>query len=199
MNLNPSQRLTAYPYIDKAILLFFCGYVIMWYLQLGDRIEQLGSIRFEFICATILIVLAFSSTPKINLNAPVLGPIVAYFIILVIQIPFSQDFPISWAIFVDRVIKFAFMAFFIIAFVRSPDHLRFFLGAFILACLKMGQEGFIGKISGSMMWENQGVMRLHGPTGLYAHPNSFAGMAIGTIPFVYYLTPISRRVIKIIL
>jgi O-antigen ligase len=39
---------------------------------------------------------------------------------------------------------------------------------------------------GTMVWENQGVIRLHGSTPIYNHPNSFAGMALGCLPFILY-------------
>ena len=39
-------------------------------------------------------------------------------------------------------------------------------------------------------------MRLHGSTPIYEHPNSFSGMALGTIPFLIYLLPISNKIIR---
>ncbi|ADI84792.1 O-antigen ligase family protein [Geobacter sulfurreducens] len=188
-----------YPFINKTLLLLFCGYVVAWYLQIGYRIPVLGDIRFEFIYALVLTVLAFLATPKIDTKCPLLPYVLLYFLVIVIQVPFSHDFTRSWDVFVDRIVKFAFMAFFIVSFVRSPSHMKYFLGAFLLACLKMGQEGLVGHLSGGLIWENQGIMRLHGPTPNYGHPNSFAGMAIGTLPFVYFLWPLSNRNIKIVL
>jgi hypothetical protein len=85
------------------------------------------------------------------------------------------------------------MACFIILFVRSPKSLRFFICAIMLAWFKMGQEGLLGQITGSLVWENQGVMRLHGSTGLYDHPNSFSGLALGMLPFIYFLFPLADK------
>ncbi|HML78022.1 O-antigen ligase family protein [Geobacter sulfurreducens] len=188
-----------YPYINKALLMLFCGYVVVWYLQIGYRIPALGAVRFEFIYASILTVIALLFTPRIDKNNPLFKYILLYIIVILVQLPFSYDFNKSWDVFVDRIIKFAFLAFFIVSFVRSPTHLKWFLAAFLFACLKMGQEGFIGRITGNMIWENQGVMRLNGSTPLYAHPNSFSGMALGTLPFAYYLWPVSSKYIKVIL
>ncbi|ANA40115.1 O-antigen ligase family protein [Geobacter anodireducens] len=188
-----------YPSINKTLLLLFCGYVVAWYLQIGYRIPVLGDIRFEFIYALVLTVLAFLATPKIDTKCPLLPYVLLYFLVIVIQVPFSHDFARSWDVFVDRIVKFAFMAFFIVSFVRSPSHMKYFLGAFLLACLKMGQEGLVGRLSGGLIWENQGIMRLHGPTPIYGHPNSFAGMAMGTLPFVYFLWPLSNKYIKAVL
>ncbi len=68
-------------------------------------------------------------------------------------------------VFIDRIVKFSCMALFIAAFVRNPLSLRLFMGMSFLSCLKIGQEAFIGKIRGTMVWQNQGVMRLNGPGG----------------------------------
>lgn len=198
MNTSETSRVD-YPQIVNLFLLLFCGYVVIWYLQIGYRIPSLGAIRFEFIYAAILTVIAVLFTPKIDTDCPLLYYLVLYFMVIAIQIPFSYDFETSWKVFVDRVFKFAFMSFFIIAFVRSPGHMKYFIAAFLLACLKMGQEGLVGRLSGSLIWENQGIMRLHGSTPLYGHPNSFSGMALGTLPFVYYLYPLSRKYIKLLL
>lgn len=185
-----------YAETNRVILLLFCGYIVIWYLQIGARIPILASIRFEYIYAVLLSVIALFSLGKNYFNCPLIFYGFLYYMILIIQIPISYDFETSWNVFIERVLKFTFMAAFIVCFVKSPRDMRYFAAAFILACLKMGQEGFWGKITGSMMWENQGVMRLHGTTGLYEHPNSFAGMALGTLPFVYYLWAGSNRIIK---
>ena len=193
---NCEMQLVDYPNINKIYLLMFCGYVIEWYLQIGYRIPALGAIRVELIYAVILTVIAFMFTPKLDGYCPLTPYIILYFLVIAVQIPFSYDFDTSWNVFIDRIIKFAFMSFFIISFVRSPTHMKYFLAAFLLACLKMGQEGLVGRISGSLMWENQGVMRLHGATPSYTHPNSFSGMALGTLPFVYYLWPLCNKYLR---
>lgn len=196
---NSEIHTVSYPVIAKPILLLFSGYVFIWYLQIGYRIEALGAVRFEFLYASLLTVIAMLFTPKIDSDCPLIPYIVLYFFTILAQIPFSHDLNTSWEVFINRIIKFAFLSFFIVAFVRSPKHLKYFLAAFLLACLKMGQEGLVGKISGSLIWENQGIMRLHGSTPMYAGPNSFAGMALGTLPFVYYMWPFANRYVKLIL
>jgi putative inorganic carbon (hco3(-)) transporter len=187
-----------YPYVSKLALILFAGYVITWYLQIGERIRPLGSIRFELIYALFLTCVAVSISGK-KFDSPLSGYLIAYFFALLIQIPLSYDPETSILIFYNRIIKFSFLAFFIIVFVRSPTGLRYFLGAFFLACMKIGQEGLIGRITGGMIWESQGVMRLHGTTSLYAHPNSLSGNAIGTLPFILYLFAISPIFIKVAL
>ena len=188
-----------YPLIRMPLLLLFCGYVLIWYLQIGYRIPLLGTIRFELLYAVGLTLLVVIATPKFDISCPLIPYIVLYVAAMVVQIPFSSDFDTSCNVFIDRIIKFAFMSFFIIGFVRSPSNLKYFLGAFLLACLKMGQEGLVGRLTGALVWENQGILRLHGATPNYAHPNSFAGMALGTLPFLFYLWPLSTKYIKIVL
>lgn len=187
-----------YPNVSKPVLLLFCSYVIIWYLQVGSRISFLGEIRIELIVACLLLPLALRthSKSKIEMDSSLLPIIIVYFLLLLMMTLFSYDFQTSWNVFFNRVLKFAFMALFIVCFVKSPTGMRFFLVAFMLACMKMGQEGLLGQLTGSLVWQNQGVMRLHGSTSLYRHPNSFAGMALGTIPFIYTLWPISNRFVK---
>jgi O-antigen ligase len=188
-----------YPKVNNISLLVFCGYVVIWYLQIGERFPALGAIRFEFIYAALLTFLAVIFTPEIDKNSPLIFYVLAYLFLIIVQLPFSSDLDTSWDVFLDRIIKFAFMSFFIVGFIRSPTHMKYFIAAFLLACLKMGQEGFVGTITGGLIWENQGVMRLHGPTPLYEHPNSFSGMALGTLPFIYFLWRESKRYEKTIL
>lgn len=188
-----------YKNVPQLVSLLFCGYVIVWYLQIGHRFPFLGDIRFEFVYAAVLTIIAIFIRGFSGVKNPLLKYTILFFLCFIVGLPFSYDIHLSWNIFINRVVKFAFMAVFIIAFVKSPNSLRYFIAAFMLACLKMGQEGLIGNITGGLMWENQGVMRLHGTTPMYTHSNSFAGMAMGTLPFIYYLFPITPRWIKFIL
>lgn len=195
---DPKTDLTRpnYPHIPKFVLLLFFGYVVIWYLQIGYRRPALGAIRIEFLWAIGLSVFAFIYTKADNYRNPLTPYLILYFIVIVIQIPFSYNPEYSWNIFVDRIVKFAFMAWFIITFIKRPKGLLFFLFTILFVCLKMGQEGVVGQISGSLVWQNQGVMRLHGSTPLYMHPNSFSGMAVGTLPFIFFFYPIANKIFK---
>jgi O-antigen ligase len=197
----PVDGYPEYPHVPRPVLLLFCAYVLIWYLQIGTRIAFLGAIRIEFLVACVLIPLgiAVHNASKVRLESPLIPLLSLYFLLLFIMTIFSYDFETSWNVFYNRVIKFAFMAFFIVCFVKSPTGLRFFIGAFMLACLKMGQEGLVGQLTGGLVWQNQGVMRLHGATMMYRHPNSFSGMALGTLPFILYLFPVVNKWLKLVL
>lgn len=183
------------------IFIIFLGYVVYWYLQGGYRFPKLGSIRFEFIIGFILTVFAIPEYFN-NPNRKKIG--IAYwvnflFFIMLIMIVFSFVPEFSFNIFIDRVVKFSLFGLFISAFVTTPKRLLFFIGTYLLVCLKIGQEGLLGNITGSLIWENQGVMRLHGSTPNYLHPNSFSGMALGYLPFILYFYPVVPRYLRIVL
>jgi len=193
----PRRASDDYPEFNKFIAGLLFVYVASFFLQLGLRIEILGAIRIEMLVAASLIILSFAYKPGFKPPSKSISPYLWFFVAcVVVQVIFSIKFDLSWNIFVERFIKFSVMAIFIARFVNSPAMLWVFLAAFLLACLKMGQEGFIGKVTGNMIWENQGVMRLRGSTPNYLHPNSYAGMAMGTLPFVYYLYPVVHKYIR---
>jgi O-antigen ligase len=189
----PVRANQGYPRASNFALLLFAVYIPIWFLEIGKRIHVLGAIRFEFVLGAFLGLLAVFSiimhAGKYRVN-PLIPYIALYFFVLFVQLPFSQNFEISWQLFVDRILKFSFMALFIASFVRNPFALRVFIFMFLLSCLKIGQEAFMGKVTGSMVWQSQGVMRLNGPVGtLVGHPNSLSGNGLGTLPFIYYLFP----------
>ena len=177
-----------YHWVSVPIFVFFLGYIVYWYLQGSVRFPALGAIRFEFLMGAALFALAIPAyfTNPNRERSGVGVWVVLLFALIVIMVWFSYAPEISYLVFIDRVVKFALLGFFIAAFVTTPGRLGWFIGAFLFACLKMGQEGFLGTITGSLIWENQGIPRLHGSTPNYTHPNSFSGMAVGCLPFVLY-------------
>jgi|TARA_R110000851_G_scaffold261811_1_gene414373 putative inorganic carbon (HCO3(-)) transporter len=178
---------------SKVFVYLVCLYLITWYLQLNGRVGLLEAIRFEFIlgaflsCSAVIKVLGENSTPT-----PLKTPVILFLCILVFYTIFSYDRSLSWQTFYDRTFKFSMLALFFAAFIRTTWALKMATFAFLVAMLKLTQEGFLGWLTGSMVWENQGILRLHGSTGLYRHPNSFSGLAVGCLPFIYYLLPIAK-------
>jgi putative inorganic carbon (HCO3(-)) transporter len=157
------QALEAYSTAGKPGFWLFLFFIVQMYLQLSYRVPSLGAIRFEFILGALLSVFAIYEASRIQWTpAPKLRTFVALlFLCMLIQVPLSVAPAYSWGIFVDRVYKFALMGFFIAAFVRSPNALRWFLAAFLFACIRMSFEGLLGSITGSMIWENQGALALN--------------------------------------
>jgi putative inorganic carbon (hco3(-)) transporter len=193
-----AEELLSYEPTQRVPFILFLGYVLFVYLQGGFRFPVLGDLRFEFIVGAVLSVFAVStiSSRKRTTHSPVKGWLIALILVCSIMTGVSYAPAASWNLFVDRVLKFMMLAVFIFAFVTNPDTLRGFMYAYLFAFLKMAQEGINGLVGGGLVWQNQGTMRLHGPTPNYTHPNSFSGTQLGTVPFLLYLRPAVNSVLK---
>lgn len=166
-------------------------YIFAFYLELHFRFPALQAIRFQFTYGAIVgafCLYKFLSDPhkQPSLNSVTKTALWLIFILGVYTI-FSMDRPVSIKIYNDRVIKFALVAFFIYAATNKIEDLRVILAFMLLAWLKIGQEGFWGWFGGGLMWENQGIPRLHGSTAMYGHPNSYSGFAVGCLPYAIFL------------
>ena len=168
-------------------------------MQWGARRAIFSKLRIEFVLGLALTIICstiISQRPVKLAGQPaarnVLVGIGLLFFVMLSHIPFAADGTLARTIFFDRVIKFAMMTFFMVAVIRSPRAMRWFLAAFLFSCFYITQESTRGLISGGLVWQNQGIMRLHGAVPIYAHPNSLGGLAMGTLPFVLFLFPALR-------
>ncbi len=196
--LSPDQ----YPEVPVVLTWAFSLYVLVWFLEFGERVALFGQIRLEFVLGALLSVAAgVSIAARDEANQSRLTKyICAYFLFLLVHLPLSQYFAHSWDAFVNWIVKFACMALFIYAFVRSPKTLRIFIAMLMIVFFKVGEEAFLGKITGSMVWQNQGIMRLHGTQGLrLGHPNSLSGFGVCMLPFLYYFLPVVQRKARLFL
>lgn len=187
---------------NRFFVYLVCIYIVTWYLQLGSRIGILNTIRFEFFLGSFLTVfgaIKLFSGSTVSSSSALRAPIVSWILILGVYTVFSVDRSTSWDVYFNRVIKFSLLAFFLAVYIKTDWSLRMVTLAFLLAMAKLGQEGLVGWLTGGLVWENQGIMRLHGATELYRHPNSFSGMAVGCLPFIFYLYPVVGRWQKILL
>jgi putative inorganic carbon (hco3(-)) transporter len=176
--------------------ILFLFYVVVWWLQLGERLgDRFGTdIRLEAVIALFLLVIIFFDSFRKNPEEKTgLAPFVmALFAVMLLKVVFAWNVDRAWYVFTERVLKYAAFGFFASHFVRTPKQLRWFIFIWLLVCWKGTLEGVIGGITGSLVWENQGIPRLHG-NGLWSHPNSFSQFAIGVIPFCFYLFPVVKR------
>jgi len=166
-------------------------YIFAFYLELHYRIPILQSIRFQFTYGAIvgffcLYKYQIDSYKQPTLNSVTKTTFLLIFIMGIYTI-FSMDRPESITVYNDRVIKFALVSFFIYAGTSKIEDLRVIMAFMLLAWLKIGLEGFLGWYTGSLVWENQGIQRLHGSTSMYGHPNSFSGFAVGCLPYTAFL------------
>lgn len=166
-------------------------YIFAFYLELHFRIPELQAIRFQFTYGAFVgiwcLVKYFGDSNKQTQFNSVTKTTFLLIFILGIYTIFSMDRQESIRVYNDRVIKFALISFFIYAATEKIEDLRVIVAFMLLAWLKIGQEGFFGWLTGSLMWENQGIQRLHGSTAMYGHPNSFSGFAVGCLPFAVYI------------
>ncbi|NVN92400.1 MAG: O-antigen ligase family protein, partial [Desulfuromonadales bacterium] len=118
--------------------------------------------------------------------------IIALFSVMLLQVVFAWYPDRAWYVFTERVLKYSAMGLLIARFVKAPQQLGWLMFVWLLACWKGTLEGVVGGITGSLIWENQGIMRLNG-VGLWSHPNSFSEFALGPIPFCFYLFPLAKK------
>ena len=191
---------------EKATILSYLtgAYLFFFYMEASLRWSAFEAIRFHFVFGLILTVLCvakhFSSKqsniskvpakrgkPVSDLSKPLINATFLFIAVLGIYSVASMARDISTDIYINRVIKFALISFFIVASVEKVKDLKVIMIFLLLAWLKITSEGLIGWVTGSLMWENQGVQRLHGSSPFIGHPNSFSAFAVGALAFSLYL------------
>jgi putative inorganic carbon (HCO3(-)) transporter len=201
-----NSTLSPYPTLSIPQIAVFNLLIFVWWLEVGLRIPILAAIRFEFLLAATAIVMTVmrwrsSAQPraraqqrKVEDNSDIARCIIIFIVVLTISLPLAINFDIAWDRFFNRVVKLALIGALISQFVVSPTTLRIYLFTLLLAFMKIGQEAFLGKITGSMVWENQGVPRLHGTSDtMFGDPNSLSGKTVSTVPWIWYLYPTIQR------
>src|SRR5690606_26951708 len=185
------------------LLAYLVGlYIFAFYMELHKRISFLETIRFQFIFGAIIGLIClykfFTEKKQVyDLNS-VTKVVFGYLFLMAIYTMFSMDRETSLVVYIDRVLKFSLVSFFIYTATSKVEDLRVIIGFMLLAWLKIASEGFIGWGTGNMMWDNQGIQRLHGSTTMFRHPNSYSGFAVGCLAFCYFLlSAVKSKLIKI--
>lgn len=195
-------RMPGYPKPNVFFFLTFLAFVVFRYVDGGHRMDLLETIRFEFILGGTAIIMSFIKMAghpvQVGAAKKIVLLIGLLFLAMIVQLPMAFDPAEAQRVFVDRVFKFALLAFLIAAMVESPQLLKIFLGAFLFAIFYITLESTQGLITGSLVWENQGIPRLHGAVPMYGHPNSLGGVAMGTLPFVVFLfMPVRHWILRL--
>jgi O-antigen ligase len=191
---NPGANPSPWPQVSTLLSAALAMYAVIWFMQLGIRRPFLGAIRIEMVWAIALLIMAVLSPrdrTSIFSHSGVRWAL-ALVVLMGLRVIISEDVEVSWFVYFNRVLKFAVMGLFVMMIVRDPRSMKWFLGGMLFAWFYITQESFRGGLTGSLVWENQGIPRLHGTTPLYLHPNSLAGLAIGALPFVYFLVPVVK-------
>jgi O-antigen ligase len=184
-------RMPGYPKVSLFFFLTFVAFVLFRYVDGGNRVALLGAIRLEFLLGAVAIAMSIiniSGSPiKVGEGRNLILFIGLLFVAMILQLPMAADPPEAQRIFTDRVFKFAMLTFLIVAMVQSPTAMMRFLVAFQFSIFYITLEATQGLITGGLVWQNQGVMRLHGAVPMYGHPNSLGGAALGALPFAVFL------------
>lgn len=193
----PPPRLPDYPKSSLIVFAIFIAFVLARYVQAGERLSILRTIRIEFLLGGVSIFLAIlqmsGRKPNIGRSRILMYSIILLFFCMILALPLAADPVVARTVFNNRAFKFAMLTFLVVVFAESPGYLKIFLASFLFAIFYVTLESVQGLITGSLYWQNQGVMRLHGSVPMYGHPNSLGGVSLGSLPFVIYLWSETRR------
>lgn len=200
--LVSADRYPGYRRPNILFFLTFMAFIIFRYIDGGHRMDLLAKIRMEFLLGGTAIVMSLvkiTAQPlRLGGSRPIIWCILLLFGAMIVQLPLAGDPEVARRIFNDRVFKFALTGYLIAAMVESPNTVRWFLAGYLFAIFYVTLEATQGLINGSLMWENQGIMRLHGAVPMYGHPNSLGGVAMGALPYVIFLFgPFRRKLFRI--
>ncbi len=173
------------------LLLIYEAYL---YLELGWRWQSLGDLRLQFFMGAVLGVISVAklASGRTRDVVPIRPYVIAMLGCLLVMTVFSIRPALSADVLWKHVLELALYGFFVASLVTTVDQLKWVLIVFLLCFFKMGLEGMIGTITGEMIWENQEIPRLNGPTPIYRHPNSFSGTQLGALAFVFAFWPIAN-------
>lgn len=184
---------------ESSPLLF--GLVLAWtfvhFVALTQRIGLAASIRIEALLGLACLAAAVFTLMKdplpVGAGRPVVIAFLAFLVLEVLQIPFAMDTHSAWFAFNEWVVPYTIFALFVAVLLRSPRQVTLFLAVYLLSLFYIYQEAVRGLISGSLVWYNQGIMRLHGGVDKYRHPNGLSLVALACLPFLYYMRNVWTR------
>jgi O-antigen ligase len=192
-----TERYPGYRQASILVFLLVLAFVVVRYVQAGERMDLLRTIRFEFLLGGLSIILGIiqmsQRQPQIGTARVLLISIALLFFCMLLELPLAADPVVARTIFNNRAFKFAMLTFLVLVYAESPKYLEYFLWAFLFSIFYITLESVQGLITGGLYWENQGVMRLHGAVPLYGHPNSLGGVSLGALPYVIYMWSEARR------
>lgn len=191
--MNPATRylVSTKREIGLPAFLFVLAFTFSHYVAASQRLDILATVRNELLLGLVCALLAVAAMvsdpmPLVTGRRAAISSAV-FFVLVVIQVPFAMD-PVSAKYAFDEwVSKQAIFTFFIANLLRSPRHVALFLATYLFSLFYIYQEAVRGLISGSLVWRNQGIQRLHGGVDRYRHPNGLSLAATSCLPFFYYL------------
>jgi putative inorganic carbon (hco3(-)) transporter len=176
---------------------FVLAFTFSHFVALSQRLSIMAAIRNELLLGVACLVIAIGVfvTDPVPLGAGRLVALsfAAFFVTVVIQVPFAMDRAAASYMFNEKILKQAIFVFYIAVLLRSPRHVALFLATYLFALFWIYQEAVRGLISGSLVWRNQGIQRLHGGVERYQHPNGLSLAALSCLPFLYFMRRVWTR------
>jgi putative inorganic carbon (HCO3(-)) transporter len=203
INNKRTKKQIVEPNDEASYLSYLTGlYLFFFYMEASLRWPAFEAVRFHFVFGLILTILCSfkllsnSKTVQSKLdytqsNSLKNTALLLIFILFFYSI-FSVSRDISLEMFDRKVFKFSLISFFIVMSVSNIRDLKVIVLFIMLAWFKICLEGGHGWITGSLMVENQGIMRLRGAGDFVQHPNSFSAFGVGCLPFAIYLFQASK-------
>jgi hypothetical protein len=202
--LHRKSKVTSTNKEKASVLSYLTGdYLFFFYMEASLRWSSFEAIRFHFVFGLALTILcgfklltARKDIPKKSFNKfktekdkarSLINCAFLFLFILGLYSVASFAREISIDTYLDRVIKLALISFFIVSSVENIKDFKVIVIFLLLAWFKIGSEGFLGWATGNLMWESQGVQRLHGASPFVGHPNSLSAFAVGCLAFSIYL------------
>ncbi len=178
-------------------LLMVLAFTFSHYVALSQRLEIMSAIRNELllgiVCTLFAIGVLMTDPMPLGAGRRVVYSYLAFLLTMLLQVPFAMD-PISARfMFFDNVLKQSIFVFFIAVLLRSPRHVSLFLAVYLFALTYVLQEAVRGLITGSLVWRNQGILRLHGAVLRYQHPNGLSLAAVSCLPFLFFMRDVWRK------
>lgn len=177
-------------------------YLFFFYMEASLRWPIFETIRFHFVFGLILTALCSAKllsnkgNQKPNENYVLGSKLKNTALLLIFVLFFYSVFSIARDISLDmfdrKVFKFSLISFFVIVSVNNVKDLKVIVLFVMLAWFKLCLEGGHGWLTGSLMSENQGIMRLRGAGAFVRHPNSFSAFGVGCLPFAIFLMQASK-------
>ncbi|MCB1182869.1 O-antigen ligase family protein [bacterium] len=175
----------------------FILFILVRYMEWNHRLDIAKTIRLEFLIGIFMIGVATmmvgSGQVKFGESRLVVFGAVALVLVIEMGVPFALNPVLAKDTAFNRGVKFAMLTYFTATMVRSPKTMRWFIAAYIFSLFYLTQESFRGGLDGSMVWENQGIPRLHGSVPSVNHPNSLGSAILGIVPFIIFIAPEIRR------
>jgi O-antigen ligase len=181
-------------------------FVVSWFLHLGTRVPVLGAIRFDLILVAVLTALALVSKSSKRRPATATDKLLLTLILYaILTIPFVEWPGSVLRTGIAELVKAVVFYYFTVVFVRTESSLRRLVFVF-LACQLFRvleplylhlTEGYWGSIASMANWEY--LNRLSGAPHDVVNPNGLAFVICTVLPFLYFLSGLSRRTLLAVL